>query len=305
MIDHSAGNPSRETSHRETLHKAVSIELGEAEILDAIAEDPSLVEPGWTILARDVRAGDGPNLPLVALDERQRPVLVTVQTAGDPAPLLASAIDGFERLQGHWPLLRQALSRSGSTELSDEVPRVVLLAHSFSDAFRRACTRINGIPITLLHYRALGVGDRVALLVESAEGPGTPHSGGGPARPAEADTRTARLLADARSRLLNLSPEITASEAPTGVSFRYRGHDLVGFERTADGIRVVTSREPTGRKVIGRSDLEEALHGVIEEFFALYTAARPSERLRAVGSWSDCASASSCSTRACHCSGTC
>ena len=264
-------------------------------VVDAIAGEPDRLEAGWLLLGRDVELGDGHRVDLLALDSERRLVVVCVED-GSPALGLADALECHRRVELQAPLLGQVISsiaRPGIGPIAKTTPRLVFLTGR-DTRYLETLVEVGGAPpIEAFRYRLFRVGDRQALHLDAnphRTSPGetsrpngeyhatpdpAPETGpprpGAVAGPEPSASRRERLLADARTRILNLSADITTLEADEGLTFRYRGTELARFATHEDGLRVTSPSHPAGRVVLGRSDLEEALHGVIESFFALYT----------------------------------
>lgn len=289
---------SRVNSTRPPLRDAVHETLDRAELLDALADRPERLEAGLTILARDVEGSGAAVIPLLATDADGH--LTAVWAADEPVggATLADALATARRLLESLPMLRKILAsaaRSSIPPLETDRVRLVYVAPSFRDEARQLATIVSSPSVEFVHACVLRVGDTRALCLEPArEGS---HAGDGsdadriapsgrdsrdessPRATSDAEASNGgsdsrahrrRLLADARTRILNLSPEISALEARGGLVFRYRGRELASFTNEGDGLRLLSPRLPDGRRILGRSDLEDGLHAVIEEFFALY-----------------------------------
>ncbi len=274
MIDDSRMNSTR-SPLRDALHEA----LDRTELLDAIADRPERLEAGLSILARDVEAAAGAEIPLLATDIDGR--LAAVWAADGPVSTttLAEALATARRLHEHLPMLRKILAsaaRSSVPPIETDRLRVLFVAPSIDDEARDLATIVASPVVEFVRARIVRIGDTRALCLdhehasstdvelEASHGAETTNGGD------RSRAHRQRLLADARTRILNLSPEISALEARGGLVFRYRGRDLASFANEGDGLRLLSPRLPEGRRILGRSDLEDGLHAVIEEFFALY-----------------------------------
>jgi hypothetical protein len=245
--------------------KATPVAISGRELWEAVAADPGLLEEGLAVVARRVPLGSF-EVPMLATDADERPVLVL----GPERPgedLLPRIVDVFLAFQSLRPTLEKVAP--DSWRLDDAPPRLLVLQPADGPLLENRIALLRGIPARVLRYRGIAIGDRRGLWVEASEAPSFPS----PPRPSLGRRRSEvadRLVDDARERILGLSPEVRAVEDRDGLRFHLGDCEIARVRRRCDGITVQASPEGPEHPVLGRTDLDAALHGVIERFFEAF-----------------------------------
>ena len=139
-----------------------------------ILEDPGIIEEGFRILDAHLRAGRGGLIDLLAVDARGDFVLLELEREGEEE-LLHRVREHHAWVSQQIPFLRKLYGAGPVSPFRP--PRAMVLAESFSADFAETL-RVQGLTLTLLHYRIFLSADRPMLYLEPAEAvePATPLS---------------------------------------------------------------------------------------------------------------------------------
>jgi len=264
MIDNPSSDPTAIQGRR-----AHPLPFDAEDVLSSVSLEPEQLEPGLRLLGRSVDLGGGMRAPLLFRDAQGCP-LVVLAAPNDDALLLFRVVESFRRLRSQMPVFRALALDAAEGRHEDARPRVAVLAPCDTTLAERAerLALLAPIPATLYACQRLRLDEGRELVAIRIAGGDPPETGRDPV-----DDRVTRLAADARARILRLGPEVVATEDHDGTRFEYRGRELARLVHTERGLRVITPRQPEGQLALGRTDLDGALHAVIEEFFALYARA--------------------------------
>lgn len=131
--------------------------------LQALAEEPALLERGLRVLDVGLRLAPGCALDLVLVDRAARPVVVLGEGTAGPDALIGRAIAVLAEVRRMWSVLDRLFPQDGVTFGSD--PRVVLVARRFSDALHGAAELLASLAIELVEAREIVVEGRKRLVV--------------------------------------------------------------------------------------------------------------------------------------------
>lgn len=202
------------------------IELkSEGELEDLLATDPSIIEPGMRLLARQWNTRRGP-LDLLLLDQDGRAVVAELKLESDD-DMLMQGLDYLGWVHENLDAIDRAFREYEVS--ADKAPRLILIARSFSDILRvRARYLVEEMQPTLLLYRTIThANERLAVLheVEVAE---MPRARAGP--PRETDHRDylvgdeLRALWDqAGEHIRSLSADVVPSSTASYLGFKHQG----------------------------------------------------------------------------------
>ena len=168
--------------------------LTDREELAALVEAnlPAL-EGGLSILERRFPAGQVP-VDLVAVDARERLVLLILGSGSNPAMLL-QGLEAYGWCRENGALLGRLLPGAGIDAATP--PRLFLLAPRFSDSLRRTARYLGPVSPVLVECRCLEVNGERGICFEPVEGnveappaePDAPEGAGDPDDPVRARVR--------------------------------------------------------------------------------------------------------------------
>lgn len=198
-------------------------------LLEQLAARPERLEPGLTLLDRDLRLDDDSVADLLLRDERGAAVVVLVGDGRLPMALgrLAGVLAGMAR--GRWLLHRLFAEAGLEVELR---PRFVLMAGRFADPVAPLLAVIDGVDLRLVEFAQAPTGEGSHTLLLSAVASAAPVS---PPPVARAPTRAASHGNGAASTPAGPSPLPLATQLLDELSASSTCRDLC--LRTHDSIR--------------------------------------------------------------------
>ncbi|MBL8841259.1 MAG: hypothetical protein JNL90_06970 [Planctomycetes bacterium] len=119
--------------------------------LQALAEEPELLEPGLKVIDVGLRLTPGVELDLVLADREGRAVVVLGEGSGGADALLGRSLCVLADIRRMWHLLDRLFPSKGVTFGTD--PRLVLVARRFSDALHGAVDLFGPLAIEMVEAR--------------------------------------------------------------------------------------------------------------------------------------------------------
>jgi hypothetical protein len=205
----------------DTLGRFTDIELAsEAELESLLAVDPSKIEPGMSLLARQWPTRRGP-LDLLLMDQDGRATVAELKIESSDDMLL-QGLDYLAWVHENLIAIKQAFPKVSL----DKNPRLVLVARSFSDVLRARCRYLRDeLQPVLLAYRAGTHANETLVLMNEVDIPKMPD--GGPRITQSTDHRDylsgddLRQLWDNAARYFtSLSPQVHQTPVQSYLGFR-------------------------------------------------------------------------------------
>lgn len=158
--------------------------------LQALAEEPELLEPGLKVIDVGLRLTPGVELDLVLADREGRAVVVLGEGSGGADALLGRSLCVLADIRRMWHLLDRLFPSKGVTFGTD--PRLVLVARRFSDALHGAVDLFGPLAIEMVEARDVVVDgtSRLVLFRVGGSGPATGRSGSAAGASAPAGSAT-------------------------------------------------------------------------------------------------------------------
>jgi hypothetical protein len=207
--------------------KYTDLELeSEGHLEDLLSSDPTNIEPGMRLLARQWNTRRGP-LDMLLLDQDGRVVVAELKLDEDDEMLmqgldyLAWVNENLDSVALAFPKSEVAVKKS---------PRLILIARGFSDLLRaRARYLKEDMQPTLLAYRAIQHAEEPLVVLQEIQVGDLPRARPGPPRETEHREYLVgdelRALWDKATELFkSLSSEVMPSPTNTYLGFKHRGH---------------------------------------------------------------------------------
>lgn len=131
----------------------------EAELESILRRDPSQIEQGFRIIAKQPRTSEGRRLDLLGVDREGALTVLELKVSEDPDQL-GQALDYYDWVVERFDWIKHNLPEEG-VAVRDQMPQIFLVAPDFDSRLVTLAKYIReDVKVRLLRYIALAVGDK-------------------------------------------------------------------------------------------------------------------------------------------------